>query len=117
MKNLIYGLVTVAVALGASAFTQMSDNSIPTAKRAGAITANFLTQPNVDVFNQLPSGTPTAGDCDLTSQRHCYYSVTPTGKDSIPNLSSYDRSQIDTYVTKGWIVPGSGSQANKLYRP
>lgn len=116
MKTLFSSLVAV-VALSTSAFISTPDTSVPKANRVGAITSNYLIQPFSGTFTQLPSGTPSPTKCLLTSSRHCFYDVSSIGKDSIPNQATYSTAQIDMYVTKGWITPGSGSLPNKRYIP
>lgn len=115
MKNLFYSLAVAATALGMSAFTSMPDKTVGEAKRVGAITANYLVQPEEDVFNQFPIGTPDSDYCGGESERHCYYSVKPLGKDSIPDLPVYSDEQIGLYLSNNWIEPGSTSVDESLY--
>lgn len=115
MKNFIYGLAVAAIALTTSAFTSIPDQTVGKSTRVGAITANYLVQPAVGSFKQFPMGTPEGGSCFLDSQRQCFYSVTLEGKNNIPDLLTYNTSQIDAYVANGWIEPGSGSVNHSLY--
>lgn len=115
MKNLFYGLAVAAIALATSAFTSMPDQTVGKATRVGAITANYLVQPVEGNFVQLPMGIPDEANCGGSSIRHCFYLVTPAGKNNIPNFTSYTRSQIDSYLSNEWIDSGSGSVNNKLY--
>ena len=117
VTKLALSLLVAGSALGFSALDNAEKNKDGEAKRAGAITADFLVQPDVDVFEQFPTGTPVGTDCQSTSQRHCFYSVSSVGKDSIPNQPSYTTIQIDAYVLKGWLSPGAGSIINRLYIP
>lgn len=117
ITKLALSLLVAGSALGFSALNSAEKNKDGVAKRAGAITADFLVQPVVDVFEQFPTGIPVGTDCLSTSQRHCFYSVSSVGKDSIPNLPNYTTTQIDVYVLKGWLSPGPGSISNKLYIP
>ena len=105
MKNLFYGLAVAAIALATSAFTSMPDQSVGKATRVGGITANYLVQPEVDSFKQFSFGTPDNLNCVGSSDRHCIYRVTPEGKDNIPDLTMYTRTQIDSYLSNEWIEP------------
>ncbi|WP_316747590.1 hypothetical protein [Pedobacter gandavensis] len=115
MKSLFYSLAVAATALGMSAFTSTPDKTVGEAKRVGAITANFIIQPEEDEFRQFPVGTPDGQNCRGVSEMHCYYSVNPLGKDSIPDLPSYTDEQIELYLANEWIEPGSTSVDESLY--
>ncbi|SEN08456.1 hypothetical protein SAMN05192574_102404 [Mucilaginibacter gossypiicola] len=119
-KQIAFGLMVGALALGFSAFTSAS--KVPTGPKffvpKGAklsITANFLNQPTLDSFAQLAS-TPNFSDCKGTSDRLCVYDVTADGKANIPNQGSYTKSEIDTYLANDWIEPDA-SASNAQYHP
>ncbi|WGQ10436.1 hypothetical protein QG516_02050 [Pedobacter gandavensis] len=115
MKNLFYGLAVAAIALATSAFTSMPDQTVGKATRVGGITANYLVQPAPGYFEQFSMGTPNNLNCLGSSDRHCIYRVTSAGKDSIPDLTNYEKSQIDSYLSNEWIEPASFSVNNKVY--
>jgi len=108
-KQIAFGLMVGALAMSFSAFTSAKKvvvNSAPNAKRS--ITANFLVQPSLDSFVQETSA--SSDNCTgQTSDRDCMYDVTTSGKSNIPNLTSYTKSNIDTYVANGWLTPDAGA--------
>ncbi len=116
-QKLALGLIVGAMAIGFSAFTNAHSKSLVKpnkAVKAGMIVDNYLVQSSLNVFDQLSSA-PVASDCGGTATRDCAYSVTSTGKSNIPNQSSYTGSEIDTYVSNGWLTADASTKA--LYQP
>lgn len=109
MKKVFYGLAVAAIALSASAFTNVSYKSI---------TDNFLVQRVTNEVTPYGStGAPT-GTCDGSAALQCIYTVTPAGKANIPSLSSlgqtfYTPTQIADYLSpaKQWLTVPSESSA------
>jgi hypothetical protein len=115
-KQIAFGLLVGALAIGFSAFTNAK--KVMTTKATIAkysITANNLVQPAADSFQQAASAS-TADCTGATSDRLCVYDVTTTGKSNIPNQSSYTKADIDNYLSHSWIMPASGA-TDHLYEP
>lgn len=116
MKRLFYGLAVAAIALGTSAFTSMTDTTVGKANRVGVITANYLIQKQSGVFTPFTdAGAPNPLLCGSRSSRYCAYSITPSGKDHMPDQSLYTQADLDLYVNNGWLVPAADSSPNRLY--
>lgn len=116
MKRLFYGLTVAAIALGTSAFTNLPDTTVAKATRVGGITANYLVQPQPGLFSPFrDAGVPNPSLCGSRASRQCFYSITPSGKDHLPDKSEYTQAELDLYVNNGWLAPGPDSTPNKLY--
>jgi hypothetical protein len=115
-KQIAFGLIVGALAIGFSAFTNAKKVvSVNAINAKYSITANFLVQPALDSFERETSAS-TDNCSSVTSDRDCVYDVTTTGKSNIPNQASYTKAEIDNYVSHSWIMPDAGASL-KLYNP
>lgn len=120
MKNfnqIAMGLMIGAMAIGFSAFTGSPSGTVKPGKavKAGMISDNFIVQLNAaNNFVELSSANPA--NCGDPATRECVYDVTSSGKSNIPDQSAYTATQIDTYVSNGWLTPDSDSSL-ALYQP
>lgn len=114
-KKIAFGLLVSALAIGFSAFTNANNvvkhHRVP---KAGMITNDFIVQPTLDNFTQLAS--PSSSNCKLTSDRECIYDVTTSGQSNIPDQASYSKTEVDGYVTNGWLTADPSSHSAQ-YRP
>ncbi|MEH6306177.1 hypothetical protein RYH73_11020 [Olivibacter sp. CPCC 100613] len=93
MKKIIFGIFTLAL----FTFFIVKANS---SRRT--ITADHLVQPATDQFVQL-EGDPEFSSCQSTATRNCVYDVTAAGKANIPDQPTYSATEIDNYVSQGWL--------------
>lgn len=109
-KNIAFGLIVGALAIGFSAFTTAKTTvaNKNVSNKHFSITSNFLVQPTLDGFEQRATADPAA-NCSGTSDRECTYDVTTLGKSNIPNQPSYTKAEIDNYVSHSWITPDPDS--------
>ncbi|TDQ81078.1 hypothetical protein [Sphingobacterium yanglingense] len=47
--------------------------------------------------------------CNTTNPRHCVYIPTEEGMTEIPAKDSYSQTEIDNYVSQGWLAPHPSS--------
>ncbi|EHQ25557.1 hypothetical protein [Mucilaginibacter paludis] len=117
-KQVAYGLLVGAMAIGFSAFTNAKESNeavkIHKALKAGMITDNFIVQPTLNNFVQESS--VNTSNCGDPATRQCVYDVTTSGKSNIPDQASYTAAEIDNYISHSWLTPASGSSA-ALYQP
>ncbi len=110
-KHIAFGLLVGAMAIGFSAFT--TKNVVVPAKhhiaKAGMITDDFLVQSSSNTFTQ--NSAPSASHCRSTATLQCIYDVTETGASNIPDQASYSSSDINTYVSNGWLTADASSKA------
>lgn len=99
MKKIIFGIFTLALF---SLFVVKANSSRRT------IAADHLVQPATDQFEQLESN-PEFSNCQSTASRNCVYDVTTSGKSNIPDQPTYSATEIDNYVSQGWIQPNPNS--------
>jgi hypothetical protein len=116
-KQIAFGLMVGALAIGFSAFTNAHSLRLTNHHRtvkAGMITDDFLVQSSSATFTQNAS--PDPSNCKSTSTRQCIYDVTTSGQSNIPDQASYAGSDVDTYVSNGWLTADPSSKA-ALYHP
>lgn len=112
-KKIAFGLVVGALALGFSAFTTAhTTTTIHKAKTARMTIENFLVQDQgAGGFSQ--SSSFSSSNCGGTATLDCGYTVTTSGQSHIPNQSTYNASDINSYVTQGWLTPAPGASAKQ----
>lgn len=111
-KQIAFGLLVGAMAIGFSAFTNAKTSAQAEKNLSNkrlSITSNFVIQPSLDSFQQLATGADPAANCSGTSDRECTYDVTTSGKTNIPNQASYTKAEIDNYVSHSWLTPDPDS--------
>jgi len=99
MKKIIFGIFTLAL----FTFFIVKANS---SRRT--ITADHLVQPATDQFVQFDSE-PDPSNCLSAAERNCVYDVTASGKTNIPDQPTYSATEIDNYLSQGWIQPNPNS--------
>ncbi|CAM4253133.1 hypothetical protein SAMN06265348_10815 [Pedobacter westerhofensis] len=79
-----------------------------TVNKKRTITYNFLVQSSLNSFT---GRTSASNACTGTATLNCKYNVTPSGKANIPDQEDepYTASQINAYVTAGYLTVASGS--------
>lgn len=121
MKNIqkiAVSLVVAASAIAFSAFKTVNKEVAPFGNKqlnAGMITNDYLLQDQgtAGVFSQ--GSIFSSDNCDDTVVTlRCGYSVSATGKANIPEQATYNATEINTYVSNGWISSAPGS-SNRLY--
>jgi len=114
-KQVAFGLLVGAMAIGFSAFTNATNvNKHHRVAKAGMITNDFIVQPTLDNFRQ--DAGPSSTNCKLTSDRECIYDVTTSGQSNIPDQTSYTKAEVDSYLSSGWLSADPNSHSAQ-YRP
>jgi len=113
-QKLALGLMVGAMAIGFSAFTNAHTytHTIKVRKPGMALDA-YIVQGSTN-FTQ--SSSFDADNCESTSTRYCGYDVTASGQTHITSQGPYTSSQIDTYVSNGWLDPDA-SATKAIYNP
>jgi hypothetical protein len=99
MKKIIFGIFTLALF---TMYVVKANSSRRT------ITADHLVQPTTNQFVQLEDE-PDFENCLESAARNCVYDVTASGKTNIPDQPTYSATEIDNYVSQGWIQPNPNS--------
>lgn len=102
MKKLFFSLLVVATAIGASAFTN--------AETKKAVSQYFVQTADGTFQQYTLSGTPsTSSLCSSGTDHLCAYEVTPAGQTNITSSGPYSDSDIDGFLSNGYIVSASPS--------
>lgn len=106
MKNLFFSLLVVGTAIGASAFTNAVSNKA---------VSQYLVQTSDGTFEQFTkAGAPSTNDaCEQGTDHRCAYEVTPSGQTNITAAGPYSDSDINGFLSNGYIV--SASPSDGLY--
>lgn len=117
LHKVALALMVGVLAIGFSAFTNAHSNRLINHHRtvkAGMITDDYLVQTGSGVFAE--NAAPDPSSCKSSSSRQCIYDVTTSGQSNIPDQASYSGSDIDTYVSNGWLSSDPSSKP-ALYHP
>jgi hypothetical protein len=113
-KQVALGLMVGAMAIGFSSFTNAHHNTFVKhhSAKAGMITDDYIVQPTLNNFQENAS--PVSSNCHSTATLQCIYDVTTSGQSNIPDQASYTATNINSYVTAGYLV-ADGDSNPSLY--
>ena len=114
MLSIMVGVLAIAFSAFKTVHTEVAPFGNKQLK-AGMITNDYIVQPSLNNFVQN-AGSPSNANCKSTATLSCSYDVTEDGKDNIPDNSSYTATQINTYVSNGWLQTHTGANP-ALYQP
>lgn len=118
-KQIAFGLLVGALAIGFSAFTSAHKvtRNATFVKHAGMITEGFIAQ-TVAGSEFDPESSVDPDNCSTeTTSYSCTYTVTSTGASNIPEQSSYSASDMNSYLghSPAWLTANGSS--NRVYNP